>query len=258
MINRNQLIDTIHNLIGENTLATARDMDDMANGVQIAGSEKVSKVAVGVSLNQQFLEQATSWGAEFCIFHHGIDTRTYKSLYSPSQQLRLRTIFNGHLTITAYHAALDIQPQFGNNTSLAKLLQAEVTDTLFHEWGLVAKLPKPTQVKHLATQCENILGHTVLNFGKGNTTVQTLGICTGSAKPYSEDIFEMLSKGVQLFITGETSEWTPHNMIDSNINYFVCGHYATEAFGVKNLGEKLTAVYKNKLIVKFIDVPNPI
>jgi len=258
MVRRDQVIASINQIIGSDIVVKATSMDDMANGVQILGVDKVSKVAVGVSLNHQFLDQSVAWGAEFCIFHHGLDTRTHKSMYTPSQQLRLQTIIKNDLTIAAYHAALDIQPEFGNNISFAKLLHARVVDTLYNNWGLVGQLPKPTQVKQLQTQCENILRRSVLRFSASNKLVQTIGICTGSAKPYNEDIFEMLSKDVQLFITGETSEWAPHNMLESGINYFVCGHYDTEVFGVKNLGEKLAKKYKNKLIVKFIEVPNPV
>ena len=67
----------------------------------------------------------------------------------------------------------------------------------------------------------------------------------------------MEQKGVELFITGETSESVPYKMKDSGINYFVCGHYATEAFGVQELGKRIEAHFQDKIKVEFIDVPNP-
>ena len=43
---------------------------------------------------------------------------------------------------------------------------------------------------------------------------------------------------------------------DAGFNYFAAGHYATEVFGVQELGKKLKAHYKDQLEVEFIDIPN--
>jgi len=47
-------------------------------------------------------------------------------------------------------------------------------------------------------------------------------------------------------------------MKESGINYFCGGHYATEVFGVRELGKIIKAYFKNKLEVEFIDIPNEI
>ena len=47
-------------------------------------------------------------------------------------------------------------------------------------------------------------------------------------------------------------------MKESEINYFACGHYATEVFGVQELGKVIKSRFKDKLEVEFIDIPNPI
>ena len=49
-----------------------------------------------------------------------------------------------------------------------------------------------------------------------------------------------------------------YNHSENGISYFVCGHYATEVFGVKALAEDLKKEFSDKLEVKFIDVKNPI
>ena len=69
---------------------------------------------------------------------------------------------------------------------------------------------------------------------------------------------ELEAKGVQLYISGETSEWVVHQMKESEINYFCGGHYATEVFGVKELGKKIKEKFNNNLEVEFIDIPNQI
>ena len=47
-------------------------------------------------------------------------------------------------------------------------------------------------------------------------------------------------------------------MKESGIAYFVCGHYATEKFGVQELGKKIESKFKPKVEVEFIDIENPI
>ena len=47
-------------------------------------------------------------------------------------------------------------------------------------------------------------------------------------------------------------------MKENGISYFVCGHYATEVFGVKEVADDLKKEFKGKLDVKFIDIKNPI
>ena len=47
-------------------------------------------------------------------------------------------------------------------------------------------------------------------------------------------------------------------MQESEINYFACGHYATEVFGVTELGKKVKEQFKDKIELEFIDIENPI
>ena len=86
MIKRDELVEYINSVFGEELLEKALQKDELANGLQISGKRQVKKAAFGVSLNEEFLEKAVKWGADFCVFHHGFDVRTYKSRYSKSSQ----------------------------------------------------------------------------------------------------------------------------------------------------------------------------
>lgn len=258
MVLRDELTSFIEKTIGIELIAKARKIDESANGVQFRGAEEVSKVVLGVSLNSDFLKEAVSAKAQYCIFHHGFDARTDGSRYSHSSQNRLSLIFKNDLTIAGYHYALDAQPDFGNNATIAKLLGAKIVDTLYDEWGFVAKLPNPVDIDELSEQCAEIFSHDILAIKTSASMVQTLGIVSGAGKPYPPNIEEMKSKGVELYISGESSESRIHFMQEEGINYFLGGHYATEVFGVQELGKKLKSHYKDKLEVEFIDVPNPL
>ncbi len=258
MIKRDELIHEINLIIGEALLAKARAKDELANGVQILGKEEVEKVALGVSLNEEFLQEAVKWEADFCIFHHGLDVRTFKSEYPIYTQKRLKLIFDNNITIAGYHGSLDMHPQIGNNAVIVKELGAEIVEPLYQEWGYTAIFNTPQDIHELADKCQKLFNQNVFVVANGPEKVRKIGVVSGAAKPYEEQLIEMQAKGVELYISGETSESAPHKMLEARINYFVCGHYATEVFGVKALGEELKSKFKSKLQIKFIDVKNEI
>jgi dinuclear metal center YbgI/SA1388 family protein len=258
MVKRDELIKFIYQTIGQDLLEKAVEKDELANGVQILGQETVKKVALGTSLNETWLKEAIKAKAQFCIFHHSLDPRTYKSRYPRFSQKRLRLIFKNQLTIMGFHYCLDAHPKIGNNAVIIRELGAKIKDTLFDDWGYTAVFNQPQEVKNLAEKCAQLFQHDVLAVLSGPKKVKTIGVVSGAAKPEILDLLEMEKKGVELFITGEAAESTPHKMKDSEINYFACGHYATEVFGVQELGKKIKEKFKTRLAVEFIDVPNQI
>lgn len=258
MVNRETIIQFIEATMGEELLALARERDELANGVQIKGAEAVRKVTLGVSLNEDFLKEAVAAGSNFCIFHHGFDVRTYKARFPLYAQKRLRLIFSQALTIVGLHFALDAHPQIGNNAVIIRELGARRGEPLFEGYGYTATFPTPQDVKSLSRRCAALFEHDVISVMSGPQHVKTIGVVSGAGKPYAEHIAEMEARRVQLFITGETSESVPNKMKESGINYFACGHYATEVFGVQELGKVLKSHFKDQLEVELIDIPNPI
>lgn len=258
MVLRDEVTRYIESVLGIELMAKARAKDVLANGVQFHGNEKVTKVALGVSCNEDFLAESIRAGAEYCIFHHGFDSRTHLSRFSIASQKQLRLIINNNLTIAGYHYTLDAQPEFGNNATIAKLLGAKIMGNLYDEWGFVVRLPSPVTLDNLSKKCADIFSHDVLAVKAGDKKVQILGIVSGAGKPYQAQINEMHEQGVELYISGETSESRLHAMQEEGISYFLCGHYATEVFGVQELGKKLKEHYQDKLEVELIDIPNPL
>ena len=258
MINRDNLIKDINGVIGLDLLEKALQKDELANGVQVLGGENVKKVTLGVSLNEEFLKLAVKSGSNFCIFHHGYDVRTYKSRLPLTSQKRLKLIFKNEITVMGFHYALDAHPTIGNNAMIIKKLGAKIKEPFWDEWGYTATFEKLQDVHDLAHKCEEIFDHDIFVVDGGPHKVKTIGVVSGGAKPYAEHIAEMEAKGVELFITGEANESSPHKMQESGINYFVCGHYATEKFGVQELGKKIKSHFKNNVGVEFIDIENPI
>ena len=258
MVKRDELIEFVYQTIGEKLVEKALQKDDLANGMQILGGESVKKITLGVSLNEEFLKLAAKAGSNFCVFHHGLDVRTYKSRFPLYYQKRIKLVVKNDITIMAFHYALDAHPEVGNNAMIIKKLGAKLGKPFIEEWGYTATFAKPRDIHELAHTCEKLFNHDVFVVEGRSQKVKTIGVVSGGAKPYPDELAEMEAKGVELFISGEASESSPHKMQESGISYFVCGHYATEKFGVQELGKKIKSNFKSKIDVEFIDIENPI
>ncbi len=262
MVLRDELIHTIHHLIGEELIETANKLDENANGVQIHGAKEVTKIALGVSTSLDFFKETVNAGAEFAVTHHGIHLSPkymYNSRLDQSQQSVLKYVFANDLTVAGYHYSLDAHPEIGNNATIIKLIGATRLEIPYMEgWGWVAEFDKPTDIKFLAEKLAEITNHDVFAVYGGKSKVKRIGVCSGGAKPMGTDLHEIYDKNIDLHITGEIGEGGPGIAKSANFNYFAAGHYATEVFGVQELGKKLKEHYQDKLEVKFIDIPNPL
>lgn len=262
MIKRDELIETIEKTIGKDLIDRTRIFDPYANGVQVRGNEEVTKIALGVSVSVNFLNEAIDAGAEFCIFHHGLDLTNHNIVASrmhPGLQKRLKLVFDNDLTIAGYHATLDIQPEFGNNATIINLLGAKRLDIpYFDGWGWVGEFEKVVSVEKIAEKLTEIMSHDIFAVYGGKDKVKRIGVSTGASRPYSKELWEILDLGIDAHITGEIIEPGPAQAMDMEYNYLSCGHYATEVFGVQELGKRLKSKYKDKLEIEFIDIPNPL
>lgn len=257
MVKRDELVGFIHQTIGKDLIERVQGFDSNCNGVQVLGKEDVKKIALGVSINLEYLKKAVEYGADFSITHHSLNISEkyiYNSRLDLAAQKRLKFIFANDLTIAAYHAALDIQPEFGNNSMIVKLLGAKNLGLPYHEgWGWIGEFEKPQGAHELEKKCEQIFKHKVFAVYGGSKRVKRIGVCSGGARPSGETLFEIFEKNIDLHICGEIGENGDHLALDSGFNYFSCGHYATEVFGVQELGKRVKENFGNKIEVKFVE-----
>ena len=262
MVKRDDLIGKIEDLIGVELIARARLKDIYSNGVQIHGSSDVNKIALGVSLTHDFLTEAVAAGAQFCLAHHGLDLTSHNIVSSRMHsglQRDLKYIFANNLTVAGYHYSLDAQREFGNNATITKELGATITtESYYDEWGFVAEFDNPISATVLATRLAEITTHDVFTIYGGPKMVKRIGVCTGGAKPYDRSLFEIIDKKIDAHISGEIIEPGIAQAEGVGYNYYAAGHYATEVFGVQELGKRLKSYYGDKLEVEFIDIPNPL
>ena len=58
------------------------------------------------------------------------------------------------------------------------------------------------------------------------------------------------------FLTGETAEHVMADARETGVHFIAGGHYATETFGIRRLGELVAERFGVEH--RFVDIPNPI
>ena len=67
---------------------------------------------------------------------------------------------------------------------------------------------------------------------------------------------QAIGEGLDAFLTGEPREHVMADAQESGIHFIAAGHYATETFGVRALGDLLQERFGIEHV--FVDLPNPV
>jgi dinuclear metal center YbgI/SA1388 family protein len=251
-----RLTDLIAELDG--LLEPRRFRDYCPNGLQVPGKATVTKLATGVSASAELFERALATDAELILVHHGIFWGRDPSPIDPPMKRRLKLLFDAEASLAAYHLPLDAHPTLGNNALIAAGLGAE-THTPFaqHEGEPIGVLAHfagyGLDAADLRARVATLTARAPLTFDTGPANIRTLAIVSGAGASYLD---EAITAGADGFLTGEPAERVMTQARESNIHFIAAGHYATETFGVKRLGEHLAERFNVEHV--FIDVPNPI
>jgi dinuclear metal center YbgI/SA1388 family protein len=242
-------------------LESSRFQDYGPNGLQVPGAEQVSTLVTGVSAHVELFERATDADADLILVHHGLFWGSAAGPIDLAMKRRLKLLFDADIALAAYHLPLDAHPQIGNNALLAKALgAADLRPFAVHRnqpIGFLATLPgagiPARSAEGLFARVEEIMGQKPLVFDAGPETVRSIAIVTGAGTSH---LPEAIAAGADAFITGEPAERAMADAQEAGIHFIAAGHYATETFGIRALGEHLAERFG--LHHLFIDVRNPI
>lgn len=231
--------------------------DYCPNGLQVDADTPISHIITGVTASQALIEQAIHQNAQAILVHHGYFWKGEPAPLVGMKGKRIRTLLKNDISLIAYHLPLDAHPTLGNNAQLAKDLGLTLTEALYpnekHPIGNIANLATPISPTAFADKIEQVLGRKPLHLSGNNASIQRIGICTGGAQDMIEQAYQ---QGCDAYLSGEVSERTTHYAKELGIEYFACGHHATERGGIKALGEHLSEKFGLK--VTFIDIDNPV
>ncbi len=241
-------------------LLTPAAFDDYGpNGLQVPGREAIEVVATGVSAGAELFEQAIAAEAGLIVVHHGLFWGGPPRGLDRAAKRRLQLLFDADVALAAYHLPLDGHPEVGNNALLAAALGCERSApfALHHGTaiGVVGELPGDglTPAELVARTRTAVGWREPLAFLDGPERIRTVGIVSGGGSPYLDDA---IAAGLDAFITGEPVERVMNQAREAGIHYLAAGHYATETFGVRRLGDLLAERFGVRHAP--LDVPNPI
>ncbi len=243
----------------DDILNFARELLDLDNfkdygpmGLQVVGADDVTTIAASVSSSLEAFRRTKEIGAQLLVVHHGQYWDGDSRIVDLAMRRRLQTLFEGDITLAAYHLALDAHPEIGNNIILARELGIAEPER-FLEWGFGGPLAEPASLEELARRLEGATGRAPQVFDGGPERIERVAVITGGAARLVRDA---ATAGYDAFVTGEPAEPTLHLARELEIHFLAGGHYATETFGIKALAEKLAAQFS--LEWEFVDVPVPV
>jgi dinuclear metal center YbgI/SA1388 family protein len=239
-------------------LEPARFDDYAINGLQVPGADSVSTVATGVSAHAELFELAATERTDLLLVHHGLFWGTQLFAIDVPLKRRLQLLFDAGIALAAYHLPLDAHPDLGNNAALARALGAiELAPFALHRGeriGIVGTLPGEGVPAHeLFERVRESTAREPLVFDAGPERVRTVAVVSGAGADY---VGEAVAAGADAFITGEPAERVMADARERHVHFIAAGHYATETFGVRNLGELVAQRFGVRHV--FLDVPNPV
>jgi dinuclear metal center YbgI/SA1388 family protein len=239
-------------------LAPGAFSDYCPNGLQVPGPAEVRTVVTGVSASAELFERAAELSADLVLVHHGLFWNGAPLALTPSAKRRLQLLFDHDMALAAYHLPLDGHPEVGNNALLAAGLGCASSEPFALHKGRPIGVAghfagDGIAAAELVARVGELTAREPLAFLDGPARVRSIAIVSGAGADYLGDA---AAAGHDAFLTGEPAERVMTLAREEAIHFLAAGHYATETFGVRRLGELLGERFGIEAV--FVDVPNPI
>jgi dinuclear metal center YbgI/SA1388 family protein len=238
-------------------IAGVPDYPGALNGVQLANRGEIDRVVTAVDFSSAAISGAIETRARLILVHHGMFWGGARPIIG-DRYGRIRALIEHDIAVYSAHLPLDVHPELGNNALLAKHLRLESAGGFANFQGKSIGLSGASDV---ATR---VLAERAAELAKqfGGTLVTTpfdpehvtrrWGLCTGSGAD-SATLREAAERGLDTIIVGEGPHHTAVEARELGIVVMYAGHYATETFGVRALGEAVASRFG--IPSTFIDAP---
>ncbi len=213
------------------------DFPGACNGLQFESRRDIRKLGAAVDAGLVPFQSAIDQGVDLLIVHHGM-------FWSPMHPVtgvnfdKVSTLLEGGLALYSSHLPLDCHPQIGNNVLLAKMLELQPTDTFLPYEGVdIGLLTEGVSRAELLQRLHSNFNGKVQSIEFGSENPGRIAILTGSG---ASAVDELAKLGVDTLVTGELRQNHFNQAQEQGLNLYLCGHYATEVFGVCALAEEVS------------------
>ena len=234
MASLSDILNFCENRIQTSTIA---DFPGAQNGLQVENNGTVSKVGAAVDAGLVPFKKAVKAGIDFLIVHHGL---FWEEAYpiTGTRYEKYKLCLDHNLAIFGAHLPLDCHPEIGNNAILASKLGLNQLEW-FHEYegnpvGLITE--GGLSRSDLRARLGDLFSKEVTAIEKGSKQPEKIAVLTGSG---ASVVSELKAAGVDTLITGELKQNHFNEAEEAGLNIYLCGHYATETFGVSALASEV-------------------
>jgi dinuclear metal center YbgI/SA1388 family protein len=228
-----------------------QDYERAVNGLQVANSGRVSRIAATVDASLATIKLAAEAKADLLLVHHGLFWGTSHP-WTGNRYALIRVLVESDLALYSSHLPLDAHRTLGNNARLCSALGLKKLRPFFFSHGqqIGFRAEKRISRPELVAALRTATGANPHLIPGGPRVCRRIGVVTGGA---GGDLKVAAAEGVDTFITGEGPHWTYALAEELGLNVIYGGHYATETFGVKALAAHLAKRFRVPWM--FIDHP---
>ena len=213
------------------------DFQGACNGLQVENEGEILKIGAAVDAGLLPFERATVEGIDLLIVHHGMFWSPIHPIIGVNYQ-KVSALINGSLALYSSHLPLDCHADIGNNALLARMLELEPCGTFLPYEGVdIGLTTHGINRNDLSRRLHESFNGKVTAIEFGSETPERIAILTGSG---ASAIGKLRILGIDTLITGELRQNHFNQAQEEGLNLYLCGHYATEVFGVCALAEEVS------------------
>ncbi|MDR3317679.1 MAG: Nif3-like dinuclear metal center hexameric protein [Puniceicoccales bacterium] len=222
------------------SIAHIEDYEGAFNGLQFQNSGVIHKIAAAVDGNLESIERAAEVGADLLFVHHGIfwghHTPIIKNTYK-----KYKALIGNDIALYSCHLPLDAHLEIGNNAIIAQKLGLThiFSEFEFHRTkiGIIGKKKIERQAfkEFLKTIFQNFIA---MEYGPRN--IENIAVVSGGSGKILDQLAQNNEFHIDTVLIGECQQYHYNIARENNINVYLCGHYATEIFGVNALATEVS------------------
>jgi len=253
MFERDDIINHINSF-----LLVSETKDYCQNGLQVEGTQKVKKIAFGVSASLELFKKAAEQKANMVIVHHGLIWNK-PFVITGYKKERIKILIENDISLAGYHLPLDRHNEVGNNIGIIKWFNPSIIipfskDSLGNKSiGFIGILDEAISFEAICKTLESNTGKITLRIPPKTKNIKKIAVVSGGA---ADCIYDAIDAEADVYITGEPGEYIQQLCQETGIGFIAGGHYNTEKTGILALQKYMEQKF-NGIETVFIDIPNP-
>ena len=223
----------------DDLLSVSTYTEEASNGLMVDGGRPVERIAAAVNTSFASIRGAAEAGAQLLLVHH----TTWGNIDLHLKDEKESGLKAAGVSLYGAHSALDCA-EFGNADSLARLAGLRIEGRFLELAGGLAGVygAMDGTFEALVTRLNAALGVQVESW-QNSDALGRVAIVPGAGGMTSM-LNEARSLGCDTYLTGEGSMYTKLFARETGMSLIFGTHYATEAPGIKSLGERVAGRFE--------------